>query len=72
MKYVFSVQARYIWLNLIDLIKKTFCLFKTESKAKKLFVKYLGMQFRRAVHIPEKDSSLLLGIYVKNTSFDLC
>jgi hypothetical protein len=32
--------------------KSTFCLFKTEFKAKKLFVRNLGMQFRRAIHIP--------------------
>ena len=33
--YVFSVQFWYICLNLIDLSKKsTFCLFKTEFKAK--------------------------------------
>ena len=31
--------------------KSTFCLFKTEFKAKKLFARNLGMQFRRAVHI---------------------
>ena len=36
LSYVCSVQAWYICLNLIDLSKKsTFCLFKTEFKAKK-------------------------------------
>ena len=52
--YGFSVQAWYIiiCLNLIDLSKKnTFCLFKTEFKAKKLCARNLGMQFRRAVYI---------------------
>ena len=41
----------YICLNLIDLSKKPFCLFKTGIKAKKLFARNVGMQFRRAVHI---------------------
>ena len=37
--YVFSVQVWYICLNLIDLSKEsTFCLFKTEFKAKKLII----------------------------------
>ena len=41
--YVFSVQVWYICLNLIDLSKKsTFCLFKTEFKAKKLFARLGG------------------------------
>ena len=52
LNYVFSVQAWYICLNLIDLSNKsTFCLFKTEFKAKKMFARNLGMQFRRAVRI---------------------
>ena len=50
--HVFSVQAWYICLNLIDLSKKsTFCSFKTEFKAKKLFARNLGMSFRKAVDI---------------------
>ena len=43
LNYVFSVQVWYICLNLIDLSKKsTFCSFKTEYKAKKLFAKKIG------------------------------
>ena len=45
LNYVFSVQMWYICLNLIDLSKKrTFCLFKTEFKAK-LFARNLGIHF---------------------------
>ena len=52
LNYVFSVQVWYICLDLIDLSRKsTFCLFKNEFKAKKLFSRNLGMSFRRAVHI---------------------
>ena len=50
--YVFRVQVWYICLNLIDLSKKSiFCLFKTEFKAKKLFARYLGIHFWKAVYI---------------------
>jgi hypothetical protein len=46
LNYVFGVQVWYICLNLIDLGKKsTFCLFKTEFKAKKLFARNLGIHF---------------------------
>ena len=49
---VFNVQVWYICLKLIDLSKKsTFCLFKTEFKAKKLLSRNLGRTFRRGVHI---------------------
>ena len=53
LNYIFSVQVWNICLNLIDFSKKesTFCLFKTEFKAKKLFARNLGIQLRRAVHI---------------------
>ena len=53
--YVFSVHTRYICLNLIDLSKKkvhfVYSKLNSEFKAKKLFARNLGMQFRRAVHI---------------------
>ena len=51
--YVFRVQVWYNYLNLIDLSKKksTFCLFKTEFKAKKLFARNRCSQLRRAVHL---------------------
>ena len=46
LNYVFSVQVWYICLNLIDLSKKkTFCFFKTDIKAKKLFARNLGIHF---------------------------
>ena len=42
----------YICLNLIALSEKsTFCLFKTEFKAKKLFARNRCSPLRRAVHI---------------------
>ena len=50
--YVFSVWVWYVYLNLVDLSKKsTFCLFKTEFKAKKLFARNRCSPLRRAVHI---------------------
>ena len=53
LKLFFSVQVWYICIKLTDLSKKksTFCLFKTEFKAKKLFARNLAMSFRRAVLI---------------------
>ena len=51
LNFVVSVQAWYICLNLIDLSKKsTFCLFKTEFKAKKQFARNMGIQFRRVIY----------------------
>ena len=53
LNYVFSVQVWYICLKLIDLSQKksTFCLFKPDFKAKKLFARNLGMSFCKVVHI---------------------
>ena len=53
-KQFFGLQScfGYICLNLIDLSEKsTFCLFKTEFKAKKLFARNRCSPLRRAVHI---------------------
>ncbi len=54
LNYVFSVQAWYICLNSIDFSKQKYISFidETEFNAEKLFARNLGMQFRRAVHIP--------------------
>ena len=45
--YVFSFQIKesLVYFYLLS----TFCLLKTEFKAKKLFARNLGIQFRRAV-----------------------
>ena len=53
-KQFFGLQSCfwYICLNLIALSEKsTFCLFKTEFKAKKLFARNRCSPLRRAVHI---------------------